>query len=339
MGERQRNSMAKKVKMADIAERLGVSVVTVSKALSGQKGVGDEMKTKIIRLASELGYERPCDRPDDAKSYNIGVIVPEGYIAKYETFYWELYQELNTAAAVKNSFMLIEIIAAQDENAGVPPKLLKENKVDALIVMGTMKTEYLKMMQAHYSTPMVFLDFYDSEIKEDSVISNSFYGAYTVTNYLLEGGCKKIAYVGTLMATKSINDRWLGYVKALVEAGVPYRDDMVIPDREGRVNFEEIKLPEEMPEAFVCNNDMTASKVIEAIKKRGLRVPEDVKVTGFDDFIHPGLCDVPLTTYSVNMAGMAESAVRNCIRKLNGIETNRGLHLIEGKLIIRESAK
>lgn len=332
--------MAKKVKMSDIAEQLGVSIVTVSKALAGQKGVSDDMKTKIIRLASELGYEKPGERKSVSKSYNIGVVVPEGYISKYETFYWDLYQEINTAAAQNNSFVLLEIINVNDENANIPPKLLKENKIDSLIVMGALKTEYLKMIGAHYSTPTVYLDFYDSEIQEDAVISNSFYGTYAITNYLLEKGLKKIAYVGTLLSTKSITDRYFGYMKALMEKNITVREDWVIPDRDlDRLQFTDITLPAELPEAFVCNCDMTASYLIDTLSRKGIKVPDDVKVTGFDDFIHPGICPVPLTTYSVNMSGMADSAVRNCMRKLNGIETNKGLHLIEGKLIIRESTQ
>ncbi len=330
--------MAKKVKMSDIAERLGVSVVTVSKALSGQKGVSEEVKNKIIRLAEELGYEKPGESRGSSKSYNIGVVVPEGYITKYETFYWELYQAINTSAARENSFVMLEIISGDDEYAGNPPKLLRESKIDALIIMGGMRTEYIKMIRAHYATPTVFLDFYDAEIQEDSVISNSFYGSYAMTNYLLGKGYKKIGYVGTVLSTKSITDRYLGYVKALMESGIDIRKDWVINDRNmDRVMYNEIEFPDELPEAFVCNCDMTASKVIESLSKKGFSVPKDVAVTGFDDFLHPGLCIIPLTTYAVNMDGLADSAVRNVLKKLSGIETNKGIHLIEGRLISRES--
>jgi len=331
--------MAKKVRMMDIAKKIDVSVVTVSKALTGQKGVSEEVRNKIIRLAEEMGYERPGESRGPSKSYNIGVVVPEGYITKYETFYWELYQAINTSAARENSFVMLEIISGDDENEGNPPKLLRESKVDALIVMGAMKTSYLKMIRAHYATPTVFLDFYDPEIQEDSVISNSFYGAYAMTNYLLAKGLRKIAYVGTPMSTESITDRYLGYLKALMEKGIEIRKDWVIDDRNmDRVMYNELELPAEMPEAFVCNCDMTASKIIEALSQKGISVPKDVAVTGFDDFLHPGLCIIPLTTYAVNMEGLADSAVRNILKKLNGIETNKGIHLIEGRLITRDSA-
>ncbi len=331
--------MAKKVKMSDIASKLGVSVVTVSKALSGQKGVSEEVKNKIIRLAEEMGYEKPGETHAPIRSYNIGVVVPEGYITRYETFYWELYQAVNTAAAKENSFVMLEIISGDDEKAGNPPKLLRENKVDALIVMGGMKTSYLKMIRAHYATPTVFLDFYDPEIQEDSIISNNFYGAYAMTNYLLDKGYTKIAYVGTLLSTKSITDRYFGYAKALMERGIEARPDWVINDREmdrGYINA--IVLPEEMPEAFVCNCDMAASTIIDILSQKGYSVPGDVAVTGFDDFLHPGLCTIPITTYAVDMDGLAFSAVRNIMKKLNGIDTTLGIHLIDGRLISRESA-
>ncbi len=331
--------MAKKVKMSDIAAKLDVSIVTVSKALAGQKGVSEEMRSRIIELASQMGYEKPGEKSTSQKSYNIGVIVSEGYIAKYDAFYWDLYQQINSAAAASNSFVMLEIISFDDEKNNMPPKLLREGKVDGLIVMGALHTTYLKMINAHYALPTVFLDFYDSDLQEDSIISNSYYGAYIITNYLIEKGHKKIAFLGTLMATKSINDRYMGYSKALMEKGYEFRPNWVLDDRDmNRIMFVDFPVPEDLPDAIVCNCDTAAARMIEALNKKGIRVPEDVAVTGFDDFIHPGLCNVPLTTYSVNMEGLADSAVRNVIKKLNGIETNHGIHLIEGKLVIRTSA-
>ena len=82
--------MAKAVKLADIAEQLGVSTVTVSKALSGQKGVSEAMREKIKQLADELGYKQPSavKKEKSVKSYNIGVLVSEKYLGEYASFYW-----------------------------------------------------------------------------------------------------------------------------------------------------------------------------------------------------------------------------------------------------------
>lgn len=333
--------MAKTVKMSDIAERLNVSTVTVSKALSDQKGVSDEMRNKIKKLAVEMGYQKPVSKPEErVRSYNIGVIVPEDYIEKYQTFYWEMYQEINMAAVKNNSFVMLEVLNAADEKAGIPSKLLKENKIDGLIVLGGLKSSYLKMIKEHYATPTVYLDFYDPTIKEDCIISNSFYGTYMLTNYLFQNGHTNIGFVGTVLATKSITDRYLGYMKSLLEHGKNVREDWVLDDRDSdRHNFEKFVLPEEMPTAFVCNCDIIASWVIRELEQKGYRVPEDVSIVGFDDFLYPGLCDVPMTTYAVNMTKMAETGVKLLIEKMTGGETSEGMHLIEGRFIERESVR
>ncbi len=333
--------MAKTVKMSDIAERLNVSTVTVSKALSDQKGVSDEMRNKIKKLALEMGYQKPISKPEDrVRSYNVGVIVPDDYIEKYQTFYWEMYQEINMAAVKNNSFVMLEVLNAADEKAGIPPKLLKENKIDGLIVLGGLKSAYLKMIKEHYATPTIYLDFYDQTIKEDCVISNSFYGTYTLTNHLFDRGHTNIGFVGTVLATKSITDRYLGYMKSLLEHDKTVREDWVLDDRDSdRHNFHKFELPEEMPTAFVCNCDSIASWFIRELEQNGYRVPEDISIVGFDDFLYPGLCNVPMTTYAVNMTEMAETGVKLLITKMTGGETSEGMHLIEGRFIERKSVR
>jgi len=333
--------MAKTVKMSDIAERLNVSTVTVSKALSDQKGVSEDMRNKIKKLAMELGYQKPIAKQEDkSRSFNVGVIVPEDYIEKYQTFYWEMYQEINMAAVKNNSFVMLEVLSASDEKAGIPPKLLKENKIDGLVVLGGLRSEYLKMIKEHYATPTVYLDFYDRNIKEDCVISNSFYGTYTLTNYLFEKGHTNIGFVGTVLATKSITDRYLGYMKSMMEHGRPIREDWVLDDRDSeRHNFQRFLFPEEMPTAFVCNCDTIASWIIRELNQKGYRVPEDISVVGFDDFLYPGLCNVPMTTYAVNMTKMAETTVKLLAKKMTGGETSEGMHLIEGRFIERKSVR
>lgn len=289
----------------------------------------------------EMGYQKPIAKQEDrSRSFNVGVIVPEDYIEKYQTFYWEMYQEINMAAVKNNSFVMLEILSASDEKAGIPPKLLKENKIDGLVVLGGLRSEYLKMIKEHYATPTVYLDFYDRNIKEDCVISNSFYGTYTLTNYLFEKGHTNIGFVGTVLATKSITDRYLGYMKSMMEHGRPIREDWVLDDRDSeRHNFQRFLFPEEMPTAFVCNCDTIASWIIRELNQKGYRVPEDISVVGFDDFLYPGLCNVPMTTYAVNMTKMAETAVKLLVKKMTGGETSEGMHLIEGRFIERKSVR
>lgn len=333
--------MRKSVKMADIAERLGVSVVTVSKALSGQKGVSEEMRARIKNLAEEMGYQSPSKEKQTAKSYNFGVLVPNRYLADTNSFYWKIYQEVAARAAKKSCFVLFETVSEAMEESGQLPRLLEEKKVDGLIVIGKPAYGYEDTLRDKSEVPLVFIDFYVSDGSVDCVISDGFYGAYVLTNYLFEKGHKDIAYVGTLFATESITDRYMGYVKSLMEHGVQPREDYLIPDRDLKTGEifrgEEYPMPKKMPTAFVCNCDFIAGFFVKALKERGFRVPEDVSVVGYDNYMYPGLNDVEVTTFELDFRQMAKEAVYTLLKILKGEPYRKGIHVVEGSLIEKES--
>lgn len=331
--------MAKAVKMRDIAEQLNISTMTVSKALSGKPGVSEQMRERIKTLAREIGYVPPkTEKTEEKKSYNIGVLLSEYYTEKDITFYWKLYQKINMIAVSGNCFVMLEIINGEDEEKPEMPKLLRENKIDGLLVLGSLDGEYLKMLNQMGEIPTVYIDFYDDRIREDSVISNSFYGAYQITDYLFQKGHREIAFVGTLFATKSITDRFLGYKKAMLEHGEDVREEWIIPDRSReREQYETLALPEKMPTAFVCNCDLTAGMLVKNLQEKGYRVPEDISVVGYDDYLNPGLCSVGITSYGVDMEVMASRGLEILIRKLEGTHERGGLHIVDGYLIEKES--
>ncbi len=337
--------MAKNVKLADIAEKLNVSVVTVSKALSGQKGVSEEMREKIIALADELGYVQPSVARQRARSvsYNIGVLIRESFLGGYASFYWQMYQQVAQDAVERGCFSMLEVLTAQMEKENVLPKLVTENKVDGVIVIGELAQRYLSGLLDETQLPIIFMDHMDKKQKLDCVIPDSFYGGYHMTNYLYSMGHKKVAYVGTLGATGSITDRYLGYMKSLIENGLTPVNEWVIEDRsgsEGKIDEEnKLKLPKNMPTAFFCNCDLTAGILIKKLQKAGYRVPEDVSVAGYDDFIYPGVCDIELTTYAVDISEMARITIENLIRKISGEHYRKGTLVVDGRLITRKSVK
>ena len=336
--------MVKAVKLADIAEKVGVSVVTVSKALSGQKGVSEELREKIKALAEEMGYMPVHGKNQGTgRTYTIGVVTFENYFAKLASFYWKMYQELATRAVKKNCFSMLEVISPADEDEGVAPKMITEEKVDGVIILGRPKKNYLKMLYQHKKIPMIFMDFYDEEEKVSSVVSSGFYGSYRLTQYLIKNGHSRIAYVGTLLYTESITDRYLGYCKALMENGIEQRKDWVLKDREindGTIGLGyHIELPADMPTAFVCNNDITAYALIKQLEAEGYRVPEDISVVGYDDYLYPEFGDSKISTYSVDMAAMSKTVIKLLIKYMEHIPQEVKLHVVSGKLIERESVK
>ncbi len=335
--------MAKTVKLADIAEKVGVSTVTVSKALSGQKGVSEEMREKIKQLADELGYRSPSEnkRQTTEKQYNIGVIIQEVYLDKYDSFYLTMYQELNKRAVARGCFTLLESMSRESVLSNVMPLLVQEKKVDGLIVVGDMTQTYMEHLEEKAGIPVVCMDFYNDTINLDTVISNSFYGTYALTNYLFQMGHKKIAYVGTVGTTNSITDRYFGYAKSLLEHHIEVRKDYVIDDRDtktGRMDLDKYyQLPEDMPSAFVCNCDLAASYLIRKLRANGYRVPEDISVVGFDNYLFPGLCDIGITTYEVNIGEMARRVVHKIVRKIANENYTAGVFIVDGHMVIKDS--
>ena len=336
--------MVKAVKLADIAERLGVSIVTVSKALSGQKGVSEELREKIKTLADEMGYT-PIHSPQGtkAKSYTIGVLTFEHYFTKFASFYWKMYQELATRAVRKNCFTMLEVISSYDEENLTEPKLIEEERVNGIVIIGRPKEAYLKMLYKYQHMPMIFLDFYDDEEKVDSVISGSFYGMYRMTDYLIKNGHTKIGFVGTLLYTDSITDRYFGYCRALLENGLELRQDWIVKDRECSdgimgLNYQ-MNFPKDMPTAFVCNNDIAAYALIKQLEQKGYRVPEDISVVGYDDYLYAEWGDSHITTYAVDMGEMTKVALSCLIKRIENLAVNTGVHVINGSIVVRDTVK
>lgn len=335
--------MAKSVKMADIATKLGVSTVTVSKALSNQKGVSEEMREKIKILANQLGYKQPSaiKRLNKYGSYNIGIIVPDRCFGKYESFYWVMYQEVATIAVKKECFTMLEVISSEQEKNLELPKLLKEKKVDGIILIGRPNKDYLARIREQ-ETKVVCLDFFDESSNCDAVISDGYYGTYMLTNHLFEQGHEEIAYVGTLLYTGSITDRYFGYLKSMMEHGKKVKEEWIIDDRDwdtGDVTGFDMKLPSQMPSAFVCNCDLAASALIRTLKEKGYNVPKDISVVGFDNYLYPGLCDIEITTYDVNVKEMARKSLHILIKKMNNEHYKSGVSIISGNIVHKHSVE
>ena len=337
--------MAKAVRLKDIADRIGVSTVTVSKALSGQKGMSEELREKINALASDMGYVPSVSRKQDyvSKSYTLGVLISENYMGAYSSFYTRMHQQVSQIAMDKGCFTMLEVISVSNEKNKVIPRLVEDKKIDGIIVVGKLDHEYLETIKRESGIPMVFLDFCYHTGDEDAVVSDSYNGAYCLTNYLFDKGHRNIAFVGTILYSGAITDRYLGYNKSLMEHGEPFRLDWIIPDRDlekGVIDVNKyFELPEEMPTAFVCNCDLTASMLIRKLNEKGYRVPDDISVVGYDNYLFPGMCDIKLTTYAVDSYEMGRNAVLNLIRKVSGERYRQGIMILEGHMIEGESVK
>ena len=188
--------------------------------------------------------------------------------------------------------------------------------------------------------PVVFLDFYSSDNRTDTILSDSFFGSYMLTNYLINAGHRNIGFLGTITSTSSIQDRYLGYYKALLEKGIPLRSEWVIDDRgpEG-TSYPHFDLPAQKPTAFVCNCDEAAYCLLNQLRSEGYVVPDDISIVGYDNHIYSTISNPRITTIDVDSKRMSYEAVETIIKKIRDKNYSRGRTLVTGKLIIRDSVK
>ena len=331
--------MKKNVRLIDIGRELGVSAVTVSNALSNQKGVSDELREKIVKKAEEMGYANPQANSRKEKAINIGVIISNFYLDKYASFYWDAYQRMSIKAMESNCVTIVEIIKAEDIKEKTVPLIVRDDKVQALIILGEVDTAYLENLRDNIDIPIVFADFYKKDMTDiNAVISNNFYGEYLLTDEVIKRGHRDLMFVGTPNSTASITDRYFGFVKAVMENGIDFSPEMIVRDRDEENTHVEIRLPSHMPSAFVCNCDLTAAEITQQLTERGVRVPEDVSVVGFDNYLYPGLSDIQFTTYDVNVDALVRRALLIVTRLVNkSHETEPRTHIISGKIVEGES--
>lgn len=330
--------MNSKVRMADIAEKLGVSVVTVSKALSGKEGVGDTMRAKIIELARQMEYVPLRTKPEARnlpRTDNIGIIMADHFF-DIGSFYSGLYRQVVKCCNERGYSALLELVSSEAEQSCTLPAIIQGKKVDGIIFMGEISRDYMRAVISS-DLPYLLLDFYDDDMDADSITSDNVAGAYRLTTHLMQSGRTRIGFVGTKSATSSIMDRFLGYAKVLLRADIPINKDWILDDRDENGSLIPIQLPKDMPQAFVCSYDEVAYNLIALLKQQGYRVPEDVAVVGYDDTHLAQVCSPRLTTHRVNTEGMGKIAVDQLIRRISGKHITRGNIVVKGQFIRRES--
>jgi len=329
----------KNVTMKDIAARLDISTVTVSKALSDKDGVSEELRDKIKSVSEEMGYRYNtlARGMKEGKSYNIGIIIADRFIRDDgDAFYLKMYQSVVKALSKINYYGIMEIISSKTEKELILPNMISDNKVDGVIILGQINFDFVSIIKKT-EVPLVFLDFYDELSDIDAIISDSFHGSYMVTNHLISQGHKKIGFIGNIYATSSILDRYLGYYKALISNKLKIHEEWIIKDRGEEGEYIEFTLPEQMPTAFVCNNDGVAYLLINKLKKLGYKVPQDISVVGFDNYVFANISSLKLTTVEVDIPLMSETAVEAVIQRIQGEKSPALRKVISGKLILRDS--
>lgn len=327
----------KEVKLEDIAEQLGVSIVSVSNALKGKKGVSETLRNKVYQKAMELGYQIRVkeEKKIEKKRYYIGIVVAERYIKEFPSFYMDIYKRIAQETTKRGSFTILEIVNEEKEKSCQPLSFFAESNVQGIIMIGEMNPDYIKTVTKLSQVPVVCVDYYGTEKEVDYVVTDSYGGMQKVTQYVIDQGHKEIGFIGNKEATNSIMDRYQGFCKTLMKNRLPERKEWILSDRrsDGYGYQIEFELPEELPTAFICNCDKTAYLLAEKLQKLGYRIPEDISIAGFDYYGYQNKEQMKLVTYENDERAIAQISVNVLMKRMEGKRNFGEIRIVEGRFI------
>lgn len=307
------------VTIKDIARILGISVSTVSRALKNHPDISEETKVAVNDLAVRLNYQPNAIALSlrQSRSYTIGVIIPE--IVHY--FFSSVISGVEDVAYDAGFTVMMCQSNEKYDREVANARMLLAHRVDGILVSISKETvdfSHLRMLQEG-KIPLVFFDRIVPEIVADQVIIDDEEAAFKATSHLIQKGRKRIAHFagpGNLLIGR---DRKNGYIRALQEAGLQVDPDLIMEaDSFEKAYIAVNKLLEsgKIPDGIFTTNDLTAIGAIQALKKKGITIPQQIAVVGFSDGHFSGITDPALTSVDQHGYEMGTTATRILLDRL-----------------------
>ncbi|WP_459478951.1 LacI family DNA-binding transcriptional regulator [Clostridium saccharoperbutylacetonicum] len=330
--------------MQDIAKLAGVSPGTVSNALNDRKGVGKETKSKIIKIAEELGYFRN-HKKNEEKVVKLLLFKKHGYVVSDTQFFSALIDACEKECRESGYELLISQVIHGEHDKENVLKIINQGKIDGILLLATEMNDADFYYFEGLDTPIVVLDSYFELKSQDYIVINNISGAYRATKYFIDNGHKRIGMLGSSINISNFEYRHKGFKKAIEEAGLEFReeDDILLePTLDGSYKdmkeYLEKNKGKELPTALFAFNDIIALGAMRAMQEKGISIPKDISIIGFDDIPFSSLSNPNMTTVKVYTEEMGSIAVRRLIDKINDEGENVPLKIeIDTKLIERSS--
>lgn len=277
----------RRTSLKDLADKLGVSIATVSRALRNSHEVGEEMTQKVKKLAKELNY-RPNPFAQSLRKEAprvIGVIVPN-----LVTHYYAAVLDGIEDYASKLGYSVISSNSHEDHEreAQALDNFLNMHVEGIIACLAQDTTDYSHFEQLHeMGVPLVFFARCCLEDMFSQVVGNGDVAAQEATQHMIETGSRRVAFIGGPNHLDMVRRRKHGYLEALRENRIPIDRDLVVCDK---IDFDVARNAtlrllegENPPDAILAFNDIITYAAFDAIKSKGLRIPEDVAIIGFTD--------------------------------------------------------
>jgi LacI family transcriptional regulator len=302
------------VTIRDVARVAGYSVATVSRVLNGSGPVADETRRRVREAATSLRFSPnvAARSLSTSRTHTIGVLLPD----LHGEFFSEVIRGIDQAAQRQGYHVLVS--SSHNAPAEISAALgTMRGRVDGVAIMSPVIDGTTLAAELPPSLPLVLLNCAGGQEDVDSLGIDNFGGAYAMTRHLLALGRTRVAFIRGPRGNGDAEARLAGYRDALHDAGAEARHEWVydgdFQKGAGIAAVERLLATSPRPDALFASNDSMAIAAMSALRGAGLRVPEDVAVTGFDDipvarFMYPAL-----TTVRVDIAGLGARAVRTLI--------------------------
>ncbi len=326
------------VSIKDIARLAGVSHSTVSRALRNSPLIPPETAQRIQRIAKEAGYSVSAVARSLVmrRTHAIGVVVTS--IA--DPFNGEVVAGIEELANQHGYSVILANSQADPDREIQVVSSFQERRVDGILVASSRVGALYAPLLADLKIAIVLINNQHPGEFVYSVAIDNVRGAYDATNHLIDLGHKRIGYVGDRFGLQSDVERWVGYEKAMKQADLIVRAELIArgdgkPEGAALAARQLLSL-KDRPTAIFCYNDMSALGVLQEADARGLIIPADLSVAGFDDIFFASLLKPPLTTVRQPKKEIGRRSMELLLALLKGEEAEKTV-VIRGELVVRGS--
>jgi LacI family transcriptional regulator len=334
----------KEVTIYDLAEKLNISIATVSRALKDDPVVNKKTKKKIFDLAEKMGYRSNHFARNLRKQQTntIGIIVHE-LNSNFITSVLAGVEKVTTSAGY-------DLIIAHSSESFVKEaanaKNLFHKRVDGLIAslsFDTKNTDHFKPF-VEKGVPVIFFDRVEQNNDNTVVIIDNYKSGYQATQHLVEQGCKKIVHVTSSLKRNVYSERYKGYRDALSDNGISFDESLVIvkdlSEKAGIEAATQILKMDPLPDGIFITNDFVAAVCMRTLKEKNIVIPDDIAIVGFNNDAIGKLIEPALTTINYPGKDMGEIVARNLINHLKGISNIHHTNsiIVSSDLIVRKSS-
>lgn len=336
--------MKKPITIKDIAEKLNVSVATVSRALRNSSEIKKETKEAVLRMAKEMDYHPNllASSLSSKQSKILGVVVPT-----INRYFWSNSIAGIEQVAYREGYKVMIFQSGESYQKEVEiVETLANSRVDGIIISFSKDTcnyEHIQHVMER-GIPITLFERVCSEIKTCKIMTDDFTGAVEIVNHLIKRGRKKIAYIGGPLSLGVCQERLKGYRAAMAENGLKVHPGLQIelPEFSYEIAGQSFKKLWELspkPDAVFCFADILAIGVLHAAQQLKIKVPDEVAIAGFGNDVTGRYISPSITTMAQPSFEMGELAAEMLLQSISekSDQPNCRNEIIKPTLIIRES--